>query len=126
MSNDVHASQVDGPTLARITNGIVRLYAQGYGKGPVQARSYLAGDVLLCVLQDGLTPVELTLVARGQGAAVHTMRRAWQEAMRQDFQEVVERAIGRRVRAFLSQISLDPDVHIEVFMLDPPLARAEG
>jgi uncharacterized protein YbcI len=38
----------------------------------------------------------------------------------------VERAIGRRVRAFLSQISLDPDVHIEVFMLDPPLARSEG
>jgi len=50
------------------------------------------------------------------------MRQAWQEAMRDSVREIVETAIGRRVRAFLSQVNLDADVHIEVFILEPELA----
>jgi uncharacterized protein YbcI len=118
MGNDLDL-QVNGPVLSRVTSGIVQLYAQQYGKGPVQARSHLVGDGVICVLHDALTVAELTLICRGQGAAVHTMRRAWQDAMRDDFEEVVEAATGRRVSAFLSQVSLEPDLHIEYFRLDP-------
>jgi uncharacterized protein YbcI len=116
-------TRVSGQTLARVTGGIVQIYAQQYGKGPVQARSHLVGDGVLCVLQDALTVAELTLVCRGQGEAVHTMRRAWQDAMQDDFEEVVEAATGRRVSAFLSQVSLEPDMHIEYFRLDPATAE---
>jgi uncharacterized protein YbcI len=115
--------KVNGLALARVTTGIVQLYAQQYGKGPEHARSHLVGDGLLCVLHDALTVAELTLVGRGRGEVVHTMRRAWQDAMRDDFEEVVESATGRRVSAFLSQVSLEPDLHIEFFMLEPVAAE---
>jgi hypothetical protein len=47
------------------------------------------------------------------------MRRAWQESMRENFREIVESATDRRVRASLSQVNLDADIHIEVFILEP-------
>ncbi len=119
MRADEQPPQMDGPMLAHVTNGIVRLYAHGYGKGPVRARSHLIGNILMCVMFEGLLPAELTLLARGQGKAVHAMRRAWQGAMREDFREIVEGATGRRVEAFLSQVSLEPAVHVEMFMLEP-------
>ncbi len=81
----------------------------------MHARSHLVGDWCALRPHDALTVAELTLVCRGQGAAVHTMRRAWQDAMRDDFEEVVEAATGRRVSAFLSQVSLEADLHLEYF-----------
>jgi uncharacterized protein YbcI len=114
--------RADGSRLARVTSGIGHLYAQHYGKGPTQARSYLVGDVLICVMYDGLIPAERTLVERGAGETVQAMRHAWQEAMRDSFREIVESAIGRRVRAVLSQVNPDADIHIEVFILEPELA----
>jgi uncharacterized protein YbcI len=95
------------------------------GKGPVHARSHLIGDVILCVLEYGLIPAEHTLIARGKGEAVHAMRHAWRDAMCDDFSELVASATGRRVRGFLSQVSLEPDVHIEMFMLEPVAVPAE-
>ena len=111
--------RADGSRLSRVTSGIVHLYAQHYGKGPTQARSHLVGDVLICVMYDGLIPAERTLVERGAGEMVHAMRRAWQESMHESFREIVESATNRRVRAFLSQVNLDADIHIEVFILEP-------
>ncbi len=102
-----------------MTSGIVHLYAQHYGKGPTQARSHLVGDVLICVMYDGLIPAERTLVEQGAGETVHAMRRAWQESMRENFREIVESATDRRVRACLSQVNLDADIHIAVFILEP-------
>ena len=102
-----------------MTSGIVHLHAQNYGKGPTQARSYLVGDVLICVMHDGLIPAERTLIARGAGETVAAMRSAWQESMRDSFREIVEAATERRVRAVLSQVNLDADIHIEVFILEP-------
>ena len=111
--------RADGSRLSRVTSGIVHLYAQHYGKGPTQARSHLVGDVLICVMYDGLIPAERTLVERGAGETVYAMRHAWQESMRESFREIVESATGRTVRAFLSQVNLEADIHIEVFILEP-------
>jgi uncharacterized protein YbcI len=69
-------------------------------------------------MEDTLTPAERTLVERGKGEAVHTMRRAFQDAMAVEFTDVVERHTGRRVRAFMSQVSLEPDVDVEIFVLE--------
>ena len=111
--------RADGSRLARVTSGIVHLYAQNYGKGPTQARSYLVGDVLICVMYDGLIPAERTLVEHGAGETVRAMRQAWQDSMRESFRAVVESATDRRVRAVLSQVNLDADIHVEVFILEP-------
>lgn len=121
MTSVERRGRADGSRVARVTSGIVHLHAQHYGKGPTHARSYLVGDVLICVMYDGLIPAERMLVERGAGETVHAMRRAWQEAMRENFREIVESATNRRVRAFLSQVNLEADIHIEVFILEPEL-----
>ena len=36
--------------LAEVTNAIVRLHRQHYGKGPTRSKSYLLDDVLICVM----------------------------------------------------------------------------
>ena len=39
--------------------------------------------------------------------------------MKAQFSGVVEKALGRRVRAYMSQVHTDPDVAVELFMLEP-------
>jgi hypothetical protein len=44
--------------------------------------------------------------------------------MRDQFTAVVELALGRRVRAYLSQVHTDPDVAVELFLLEPESSGA--
>jgi len=89
--------------------------------GPTKARSYWAGDTLICQMEETLTAVERTLIARGKGTEVHALRRGFQDAMEPEFIAAVEKLTGRTVRAFLSQVHLAPEVDIEVFVFEPEL-----
>jgi uncharacterized protein YbcI len=55
----------------------------------------------------------------GEALAVEAFRRTFQATMEEHFSEVVEAATGKRVRAYMSQVHVSPDVAIEVFMLEP-------
>jgi uncharacterized protein YbcI len=115
-----------GEIAAAISNGLVRPHHEYYGKGPSKAKTYLVNDTVICVLQEGFTTVERTLIQEGDAAAVHDIRRSFQAAMKQQFTTVVEEATERKVIAYLSQIHTDPDVAVEVFLLEPagePLAE---
>jgi len=90
-----------------------------YGKGPAQVKTHQIEDLVICVLSDGFTTVERTLLARGEASAVEAFRRTFQETMEEQFCEVVEGATDRRVRAYMSQVHVDPDVAVEMFMLEP-------
>ncbi len=49
--------------------------------------------------------------------------------MREQFCDAVERALGRKVIGFLSQVHANPDLSIETFILEPDStneAAAEG
>jgi uncharacterized protein YbcI len=104
--------------LAEVTNAIVRLHRQHYGKGPTRSKSYLLDDVLICVMQDVLTAGERTLAEAGEQDHVRQTRLVFADAMRERFAEEVERIVGRRVLGFTSQILVTRDVVIEVFVLD--------
>jgi len=109
----------EGPTLAAVTTAMVRLHREHYGRGPKRARTVMAGDVLTCVLEEGFTTVERTLLDRGEHEAVFLQRRRFQQALRPTFISTVEQLTARTVRAFLSQVHVDPDMAIEVFILEP-------
>jgi hypothetical protein len=47
------------------------------------------------------------------------MRRAFQDSMAAEFTALVEAHTGRRVRAFLSQVHLEPGADVEIFVLEP-------
>jgi hypothetical protein len=47
------------------------------------------------------------------------MRRSFQLAMEAEFRRVVEEATGRTVIAYMSSIHVDPDLAVELFVLEP-------
>ena len=84
MSEQPSASPSRGVQLAEITNGLVRLHHEYYGKGPTKAKTYAVNDTILCILHGGFTTVEQTLMASaaplwpGRGALLHRWLRAAQ------------------------------------------------
>jgi uncharacterized protein YbcI len=108
-----------GEELAEVTNGIVGLFAEYYGRGPTRAKSYLLDDTyVVTVLRDSMTTVERTLADVGHGDQVRSVRLTFQEAMAGSFKRVVESAFGRRVASYHSQLLIDADIGFELFVLD--------
>jgi uncharacterized protein YbcI len=105
--------------LAEVTRDLVRLHSEYYGKGPTKARSHMINDTLISFLEGGFTTVEATLIDDGKSEAVHEMRRSFQMAMEDRFRAVVEKATLRKVIAYMSQIHTDPDMAVELFVLEP-------
>ena len=69
-----------------MTNGIVGLFREYYGRGPTKAKSYLLDDTyVVCVLHHTMTTVEQTLVKTGQGRLVREVRLTFQEALADSF-----------------------------------------
>jgi uncharacterized protein YbcI len=116
------AQQISGETLSKITSAIVGLYREHFGRGPTAAKTYALDDVVVCVLRDGLTVIEKTLFNGGKADTVRTMRAAFQDAVADRFTGAIEELTGRKVTAFMSQAHVGPDLAIEVFFLDRPLA----
>jgi uncharacterized protein YbcI len=107
-----------GDVLARISTGLVQLHSRHYGKGPTKAKTYFFDELVVSVLRDGFTTVERTLLEAGDGESVHQMRRSFQLAMEGEFRHVVEEATGRQVLAYMSSIHTEPDLAVELFVLD--------
>jgi uncharacterized protein YbcI len=108
-----------GDDLAEITNGIVRLFSEYYGRGPTRAKTYmLENRYVVTVLRDTMTTVERTLAERGEQDLVRRVRLTFQEAMAASFKGVVEEVLGRKVEAYHSQILIEPDVGFDFFMLE--------
>jgi uncharacterized protein YbcI len=107
--------------LMEVSNAMVRLYKEQFGRGPTRTRSYWAGpDALVCFLEETLTPAERTLVRLGQHQRLRDMRTFFQYAALPEFCEPVERITGRKVRSFHSSIDTKIDgLAIETFILYP-------
>ena len=112
----------DSSVLTTISNEMVRLYKEQFGRGPRTARAAWAGpDVLTVVLEDTLTPAERNLARMGEHGRLRDTRMFFQYAAVRDFCTPVEAATGRRVRAFISGIDAAVDgLSIETFVLHPP------
>jgi uncharacterized protein YbcI len=108
-----------GDVLTAISDGMVALLKEFYGHGPTRTKSYYADDLVVCVLRGGFSRVEQTLLEGGRGAAVIEQRIAFQELMRDRFEDVIEQATGRRVIGFMSGNQQHPDMMCEVFILAP-------
>jgi uncharacterized protein YbcI len=110
--------QLSGDQLAAIAREMSRLKSDLYGKGPTASKAYQNDDIVFCVLRGGLTQVEQALVKSNDESLVRQVRLRFQEHMRPSFEGAVERITGRRVLTYNSQILFDPDMVIEVFVLD--------
>jgi uncharacterized protein YbcI len=107
--------------LMEVSNTMVRLYKDLFGRGPTRARSNWAGpDAVVCVLEETLTPAERNLVKMGEHQRLRDTRMFFQYATVREFCEPVEQITGRKVRAFQSSIDTEADGQaVEVFVLHP-------
>jgi uncharacterized protein YbcI len=114
-------------TLAQISRAMVRLYKEQFGRGPTRARTDWCGqDLIVCTLEDTLTPTERNLRSLGEDQRLRDIRTLFQYASAQQFIEPVEEITGRRVRSFISGIDTAKDISVETFVLYPEGDGADG
>lgn len=116
---DNQGTKAHGDVLTAISDGMVALLKEYYGRGPTRSKSYYQDDLVVCVLRGGFSRVEQTLLDGGRGTAVIEQRMEFQELMRERFETVIEDATGREVIGFMSGNQQDPDMMCEVFILAP-------
>jgi uncharacterized protein YbcI len=109
----------EGELAAAISNTVVAALARTTGRGPTKARTTLGENGVFVVLQDSLTTGERTLADAGEGTAVLDLRRRWQRVMQADVSREIETLTGRKVIGFMSDNHIDPDLAVEVFVLEP-------
>jgi uncharacterized protein YbcI len=116
--------QPDGWLLQDVSNAMVALHKEQFGRGPTKAQSHLAGaDALLCVMEDALLPAERTMVDMGEQQRVRESRMFLQVATADQFIATVETITGRTVRAFASATDPDHGVVMENFIFEPEHRR---
>ena len=112
-----------GQLLSAISNGIVKLLREHYGRGPIKAKTYAMDDTIVCVLRDvGFTPFEKTIMDSGEPERIVAMREDFQRLMASRYKELIEELTSRTVLAFLSQAHVEPDLTVEMFLLDGPVS----
>jgi uncharacterized protein YbcI len=109
-----------GLHLSEVSNAMVKIYKDQFGRGPTKTMTSYAGpNVLITTLENSLTPAERRMAELGEHQRLRDIRMFFQYASQVEFTETVERITGRKVRAFVSGIDTDTDVSSEVFYLEP-------
>lgn len=111
-----------GELRTRLSDGIVGLFKEYYGRGPDQVRVYYVDDVVVCVMHGGFTRIEQTLLDAGRRDVVIEQRITFQEIMSGRFKALVQEITGRVVIGFVSGNQPDPEMTCEVFVLGPEAA----
>jgi uncharacterized protein YbcI len=120
MTDSPHPEQADlqgDPSVAmQVSNTMVRLYKELFGRGPTSARTdFIGPDAIVCTLRDSMTPAERSLAEMGEHQRLRDTRLFFQYATEERFRGEVERIVGRRTTAFLSAMDTKADVAVEVF-----------
>jgi uncharacterized protein YbcI len=115
-----------GELQAALSNAIVRIMREFYGKGAARSRTMLFDEYVFVVLEDVLTTAEMTLRDGGAGELVQRVRLRFEDLMTATFVGEVERLTGRTVVAYHSQVILEPPSCFEIFVLDPTQADEDG
>jgi uncharacterized protein YbcI len=102
-----------------ISDGIALMHREHYGRGADRTRTLIHQDVVMTRLDGCFTTVEKKMIAEGAFVQVRETRTMFQDWMRPQFTEIVEEATGRRVEAFFSQVTHDPDMAVEIFLMGP-------
>src|SRR3954469_7476877 len=116
---------------ASIARAVVGIYRRICGRGPTKARATYRGNVVVVVLEQVLTQAEQSLVASGRCDEALALRRELHGAMRDELALAVGELTRSSVRAVMGDAEFDPDIAVEVFVLDQavnttPIAEQAG
>jgi uncharacterized protein YbcI len=121
MSTEQQTTERDSRSmLPEMSNAMVALFKEFFGRGPTQARTDWAGpDTLVVTLENTLTLAERKLVSMGEHHRLRDTHMHLQDATTPEFCEPVERITGRKVRSFIGGIDTGIDLSVQVFVLHP-------
>jgi len=114
------AIDATGNLRLAISNALVGIKKNLYGKGPVKAKTYINDNYVFSVLEGGLTKNEETLLSAGEHRLVREYRLRFQESVASTITAAIEEVTGRKVLAYHSQIVFEPERMFEIFVLDAP------
>jgi uncharacterized protein YbcI len=127
VARGVASYDATGNMRLAISNALVGIKKNLYGKGPVKAKTYINDNYIFAVLEGGLTKNEETLLAAGEARLVREYRLRFQEAVSKTITAAIEEVTHRKVLAYHSQIVFEPERAFEIFVLDgPPHAHSNS
>ncbi|MDW5598320.1 DUF2294 domain-containing protein [Conexibacter stalactiti] len=106
--------------LSQISNEMVRVMKEYFGRGPTRAKSYMLDDLLVVVMRDGMTTAERTMLEFGRSDVVRHFRQEFQNEMTDRLVGAVEKLTGRKVVTYQSQVLFEPNTVVELFLFDEP------
>jgi len=118
--SDTNQGTNDHGVLSAISNEMVRIYKEQFGRGPTKTRTLWAGpDILVVTLEQTFTPAERKLRELREHERLRELRLLFQYSSVTVFCDPVEQLTGRKVRAFISGIDTELDLASEMFVLHP-------
>ncbi len=107
--------------LMEISNAMVRIYKEQFGRGPTKVRTYWSGpDALTVFLEGSLTKAERNMIKMGEHQRLRDTRTFFQYASVAEFCEPVQRITGRTVKSFVSGLDTEADgLAVESFVFYP-------
>jgi uncharacterized protein YbcI len=109
--------------LQRISNMMVAMQKEYFGRGPDRTKSYMLDDLLLVVMRGGVTRAEQTMLDFGQEDLVRNFRQQFENEMTKRLVGGIEELTGRRVLTYQSQILFNPHVICEIFVFEEAADR---
>jgi uncharacterized protein YbcI len=107
-----------GRQAVQISNALTKNHREHFGRGAGSVKTVINRGFVITFLEEIYTPLERTMIEGGRADLVHDARLAFQAMMRETYVGIVEEATGRKVRAFLSQNHIGPDIAAEIFVLE--------
>jgi len=114
------SDQQGSPETQNISNTVVRIYKEMFGRGPMKARTNYAGpDTIVSTMENTMTPAERSMAEAGEHHRLRDVRLYFQHGSQAEFRTAIERITGRKVRAFVSGMDVEMDVATQVFYMEP-------
>src|SRR3954451_17986183 len=118
-----NAIDATGSVRLAISNALVTVKKQLYGKGPVKAKTYINDNYVFTVLEGGLTRNEEMMISAGQHQLVRDYRLRFPEEVSDTIKSAIDVLTDRKVLAYSSLIVFESDRAFEILVLD---AAPEG
>lgn len=120
MTTEAREPEVARSPFAALSNALVAVHKEQFGRGPTKARSgYVGDEMIVSVLHNVLMPAELALVEMGEANRVREARLFHHVATEGLWMQAVKEALGRTVLSCMSAVDPTKDVLSVVFLLEP-------
>jgi hypothetical protein len=108
---------------ADLSTSLTSLWTRYAGTPPTDARTEVRGNVVTCVLADGVGDFNRAMVAPQAPDTVRSAGKLTATTYKHEAVAAVARLTRQRVISFVSSHDRDTDVATEIFTLEPSLVR---